>query len=172
MNNNVLLIISLITGIIVLSILINSDILLILGIKKEQFPYKKKEFLLNIPERKFFEEIKKTIPENYAVFPQMQLSSIVSVSNNKTQFWKYQNKINRKNIDFVIFEKPYYKPVLAIEYDGKTHDQPVRAERDILVAKILDSAGIKNFHVRHQATINFEEIKIKIEEILSSPENN
>jgi hypothetical protein len=172
MNNIILILISVVAIIIVLSILLNSDVLLILGIKKEQFPYKKKEFLLNIPERRFFEELKKIIPENYAVFPQMQLSSIVCVSINKTQFWKFHNKIDRINIDFVIFEKPYYRPVIAIEYDGKTHEQPVRAKRDLLIAKILDCAGIKNFHVKHQPKINFEAIKIKIEEILSNPENN
>lgn len=172
MNNNILLTAAIVVVIVVLSLLLNSDILLILGIKKEQFPFKKKEFLLNVPERKFFEELKKIIPENYVVFPQVQLSSIVNVVCNRMNFWKYQNKINRKNIDFVIFEKPYYKPLIAIEYDGKTHDQPVRAERDLFVAKVLDSAGVKNFHVKHKQTINFEEIKDKIEEILFKPENN
>ncbi|MFH0854400.1 MAG: DUF2726 domain-containing protein [bacterium] len=132
----------------------------------KQYLYKKKEFLLNIPERKFFDELQRIIPDNYVVFPQIVLSSIVSVNSSKQKFWTYQNKINRKTIDFVIFERPYYKPVLAIEYDGKTHNYPNRIERDINVSKILDKSGIKNFHVRHQEYINFEEIKNKIEDIL------
>jgi hypothetical protein len=133
---------------------------------EKQYLYKKKEFLLNIPERKFFEELQNIIPNNYTVFPQVILSSIVSVDSPRNKFWKYQNKINRKTIDFVIFDKPYYKPILAIEYDGKTHDYPNRVKRDLEVSRILEKSGIKNFHVKHQENINFDEIKNKINEVL------
>lgn len=169
MNYSILLPILFIAIIILIVIAKNKDTLLVFGVKKEYLPYKKKEFLLNIPERKFFEELKKIIPENYTIFPQIQLSSIVRVNSDKRQFWKFQNSINKKTLDFVIFEKPYYKPVIAIEYDGKTHEQPARVKRDLLVAKILDNAGIKNFHIKHQHAINFGEIKNKIEETLSNP---
>lgn len=133
---------------------------------EEHLPFKRKDFLMNIPERKFFEELQKFIPDNHVIFPQVLLSSIVRVISSRKDFWKYHNKINRKTIDYVIFEKPYFKPVLAIEYDGKTHNKPVRIERDIKVRNILDSAGIKNFHVKHQKNINFEEIKNKIDELI------
>jgi len=143
------------------------DKIYILLRQEEQYPYKKNEFLLNIPERKFFEKLQNIIPDNYVVFPQILLSSIVSVDSPSKEFWKYQNKINRKTIDFVIFEKPYYKPVLAIEYDGKTHNYSNRMERDVKVGKILEKSGIKNFHVKHQENINFEELKNKIVDILT-----
>ena len=139
--------------------------------EEEYLPFKRKEFLMNIPERKFFEELQKIIPDNYIVFPQVLLSSIVRVTSSRKDFWKYHNKINRKTIDYVIFEKPYFKPVLAIEYDGKTHDKPDRIERDIKVKNILNSSGIKNFHTKHQKNINFEEIKNKINELLSPTKN-
>ena len=134
--------------------------------EEEHLPFKRKGFLMNIPERKFFEELQSIIPDNHVIFPQMLLSNIVSVTSSRKDFWKYQNKINRKTIDYVIFEKPFFKPVLAIEYDGKTHDKPVRVKRDIKVKNILDSAGIKNFHVKHEKNINFEEIKNKIDELI------
>ncbi|MFA4941021.1 MAG: DUF2726 domain-containing protein [Patescibacteria group bacterium] len=127
--------------------------------------YKKKEFLLNIPERKFFENIQQIIPDNYVVFPQIVLGSIVNVNNSVRSFWTYQNKINRKTIDFVIFEKPYLKPVLAIEYDGKTHDSPKRQRRDYFVNNTLKSAGIKIIHIRHSDNINFEIIKENLNNI-------
>ncbi len=133
---------------------------------EEQLPFKRKEFLMNIPERKFFEQLQQLIPDNYAVFPQIVLSSIVNITAPKNETYKYRNKINRKTIDFVIFEKPYYKPVIAIEYDGKTHNYPSRIKRDVEVKKILDNSGIKNFHVKHQKNINFEEIKNEIKNLL------
>jgi hypothetical protein len=132
----------------------------------EYLPFRRKEFLMNIPERRFFEELRKIIPDNYEVFPQVVLGSVVFTTAPRNEAIGWRNKINRKTIDFVIFEKPYYKPALAIEYDGKTHNYPNRIERDMEVKKILDCAGIKNFHVKHSENINFEEIKNNINELL------
>lgn len=132
-----------------------------------QYPFKRKEFLMNIPERRFFEGLQQILPANYVVFPQVVLSSIVSVSD-RNEFWKYQNKINRKTIDFVIFERPYYKPVLGIEYDGKTHQRPHRMERDNAVKHMLEAAGIKSMHVPHQENINFDELRSALTLLLSN----
>lgn len=132
--------------------------------------YKRKEFLLNIPERKFFEHIQQIIPDKYVIFPQVVLSSIVNVNSSTRRFWTYRNKINKKTIDFVIFEKPYFKPVLAIEYDGKTHDRPDRRERDNFVRKTLKSAGIKIIHIKHSDNIDFEIIKEELNETIKNYE--
>lgn len=143
-----------------------NKIYIFLKAEEEHLPFKRKEFLMNVPERKFFDELQSIIPDNHIVFPQVLLSNIVKVASSRKDFWKYHNIINRKTIDYVIFEKPYFKPVLAIEYDGKTHNKPVRIERDIKVKNILDSASIKSFHVKHEKNINFEEIKNKIDEFI------
>ncbi len=134
-------------------------------------PFKRKDFLLNIPERQFFEGLQQIIPAEYIVFPQIVLSSIVQVTSKRKEFWTYQNKINRKTIDFVIFEKQYLKPAIAIEYDGKTHNRSDRQERDDFVNKVLSSAGIKSLHIKHQKNINFEEVKNKINGLLAPTEN-
>lgn len=133
--------------------------------KEKYSPFKKKTFLMNTPERKFFEELQKTIPDDYIIFPQVLLSNIVKVACPKKYFWKYQNKINKKTIDYVIFDKPYFEPILAIEYDGKTHNEMARAKRDVEVKNILDSADIKNFHVKHK-DVDLKELKNKIDKIL------
>lgn len=112
-------------------------------------PYKRKEYLLNIPERKFFEQIQSILPEEYVIYPQVLLSSIIWVHGDKKSFRKRQNKINRKTIDFVIFERQYLKPIWAIEYDGKTHQKPDRAERDSFVDEVLQSAWISIHHHKH-----------------------
>lgn len=137
--------------------------------EQEQYPFKKKDFLLNVPERKFFEELKKIVPTTHIVFPQVQLSTILKVETARNKFWTYQNKINRKTVDFVIFELPYYKPVLGIEYDGRTHEREDRVVRDNNVNEMLKSAGIKSLHVKHEASVNFFELKTKVAELLSSP---
>ncbi len=139
--------------------------------EEKTLPFKRKDFLLNIPERKFFESLQHIIPAEYVVFPQIVLSNIVKVSSSRKEFWTYQNKINRKTIDFVIFEKQYLKPIVAIEYDGKTHNRSDRQERDAFVNRVLESVGIKSLHIRHQENINFEDIKNKINELLMPIKN-
>ncbi len=136
--------------------------------EEQQYPFKKKDYLLNIPERQFFDEIKKIVPATHIVFPQIQLSAILKVDAARNKFWTYQNKINRKTVDFVIFELPYYKPILGIEYDGRTHEREDRVTRDNNVNEMLKAAGIKSLHVKHEASINYVELKTKIAELLTN----
>lgn len=127
---------------------------------EENLPYSKKDFLLNIYEKIFFIELQKIIPENYFVYPQVLLSNIVKVNNvSKKDFWYYQNKINRKIVDFVIFEKKSLTPFLVIEYDWATHNKAERIERDLFVNKVLESAWIKIIHIKHSKNLDIENIK-------------
>lgn len=109
----------------------------------------KKNYLLNIPERNFFELLQKLLPVEYVCYPQVVLSNIISVKTDKANFWRYQNSINRKIVDFVIFKKPDLEPVLAIEYDGHTHNRQDRIQRDNKVDNVLKTAGINFFHIHH-----------------------
>lgn len=170
-NTTILIIGATVFGAILIVIFYKDIISIFFPQEEKQLPYKKKDFLLNVPERKFFEELQQIIPNKYVVFPQILLSNIVSVNSAKKEFWTYQNKINRKTIDFVIFEKSFLKPVLAIEYDGKTHSKQNRKLRDEFVDKVLDSSGIKILHIMHQKNINFEEVKNRINESLTNKDH-
>ncbi len=141
---------------------------IILGIayllsEKEKLPYAKRQYLLNIAEKKFYQWLITILPPEYVVFPQMVISNIVKVRTDKTKdFWKYQNKINRKTLDFVIFTLDKLQPVMAIEYDGKTHELPERMERDQFVDKVLETAGIGILHIRHEKFLDYRSIKKQI----------
>lgn len=104
---------------------------------------------MNIPERRFYEQLLNIVPENYVVFPQVVLSSIVAVDTDRKSFWKWQNKINKKTLDFVLFDKKYIKPIAVIEYDGSTHYRKDRVARDEFVDWVLRTANIPILHFRH-----------------------
>lgn len=104
---------------------------------------------MSIPERQFYEKLIKLLPTWYVIYPQVVLSNIVSVNSSRKTFRKRQNKINKKTVDFVIFEEPYIKPVAAIEYDGSTHQRKDRVQRDEFVNSVLSSAWIPILHFRH-----------------------
>ncbi|MFA6466562.1 MAG: DUF2726 domain-containing protein [Patescibacteria group bacterium] len=116
--------------------------------KEDDNNYFKKEYLLNIPERHFFEILQTLLPPEYVCYPQIVISSILNV-RDKNRFWYYQNKINRKTIDFVIFKKQYLEPVLAIEYDGWTHQKAGRIKRDNFVNEIIKKSNLSIVHIKH-----------------------
>ena len=107
-----------------------------------QLPYSKTNYLLTIPERRFYEKLCAMIPENLTILPQVAISSIVKVISHQITFKIRRKKISNKKIDFVIFKKRFLEPVLAIEYDDKTHERSDRKARDSFVNKVLDSSWI------------------------------
>lgn len=164
MENTLLIIIIVTIGI--LFYLFRDKISSFFKVEEVKLPYEKKEFLLNIPERKFFEGLQKIVSDKYFVFPQILLSSIIDTNAKGEERMAYWNKINKKTIDFVIFSKPYLTPLLGIEYDGKTHKESNRKSRDEFVNNVLNSSGIKCLHIDHKKNIDFMDIKNEIEKLL------
>lgn len=134
--------------------------------------FHKKEYLLNIPERRFFELLQKNMPAEYIVFPQIVISSIIGIRGNRHDFWTYLGKINKKTIDFVVFKKPYLEPVLAIEYDGHTHEQPKRIIRDNFVDHVCQKVGIKMVHIKHSDNIDNNSAKEALKNLYNEFEKN
>ena len=133
--------------------------------EKKNF-YRKKEYLLNVPERKFFEALQKLLPSEYICFPQMVLNNIIAVKReeDKKDYWTHKNKINKKTIDFVVFTKQNLQPVLAIEYDDWSHTRSDRRARDEFVNNAIKSSGLDIVHIKHDKNIDLEKI-IKTEVI-------
>ncbi len=129
--------------------------------------YFKKQFFLTIAEYKFFEIIKKIIGEEYVIFPQVNLASILNVRVNKYNTYKYRNPVNRKILDFVVFEKKYISPVLVIELDDSSHNSIDRKQRDELVDSVLLEAKIGIMHVPSQYNYNIQELTTHITDALN-----
>lgn len=94
-------------------------------------------------ERKFFEVLLVSVENQYHVFPQVHLDVILNnkVRNGQNWFGAFRH-INEKSVDFVICDKAYIKPLLAIELDDRTHEREDRKERDGEVERILSEAGM------------------------------
>ncbi len=92
--------------------------------------------LLTPTEVKFYEAIKQATPPSYIVYPQINLASII----NRTDEHTYQNELYR-NIDFAIFNENYF-PIVLLEINDKSHNEPARRARDIKVKEILLQANL------------------------------
>jgi hypothetical protein len=130
--------------------------------KKKVYHYSKKTFLMSKSESEFFNALSTVVPQEYSVFPQIHLSSIVD-HKVKGQNWAAALRtINQKSVDFVLCDKPFNRPVLAIELDDWSHEKQDRVERDSLVESILKEAELPLLRINNWRDLSTEELDQKI----------
>lgn len=134
--------------------------------KKSIYKYTRKDFLISRPEHEFFDILVEILGSKYHIFTQVHLPTILD-HKIKGQTWKAAfSHINGKSVDFVICDKKYIKPLLAIELDDKSHDRIDRIERDSEVERMLEEAGMPLVRFGNNGSFNKEEINRLIVEKL------
>lgn len=134
--------------------------------KKPLYKYTRKDFLISRPEHEFFNVLVEILGSKYYIFTQVHLPTILD-HKIKGQTWKAAfSHINGKSVDFVVCDKAYIKPLLAIELDDKSHDRLDRIERDSEVERMLEEAGMPLIRFGNNGSFNKEEINRLIVEKL------
>ncbi len=122
----------------------------------------KKSFLLTRAEHQFFKILERAVGGQYYIFPQLAPDKIVLLKGKGSFKRGYRNKISKKSVDFVLFDKQNISPILVIELDDPTHQRPDRKARDSFLDKVLNRCDIPILHTH--STFNEEELKAQIEE--------
>ena len=132
------------------------------------YPFEKKPNFLILSEQAFFQVLLQITNNQYFIFPQIHLASILKVKTgefDKRGWRRYFNRLIQKSFDFVIFDKQNLQPLLVIELDDSTHEQYKRKLRDSFVDKILEAANLKILHVK--PGYNRQELEKNIVEVVS-----
>ena len=133
--------------------------------KSEDLPYVLKRYLMSKAERSFFGVLEQvTDSSKYYLFPQVSLGNLVDVEKDTGSYQTYHNKVDRKSVDFVLFDRNAVSPVLAIELDDSSHDREDRQERDAFVDGVLAKVGLPLLHVRVQAAYDPKQLAASIGE--------
>lgn len=133
-----------------------------LKINRAKFNYIKKDFLMSRAEHEFFDILISIVGNEYHIFPQIHLPTIL---NHKVtgQNWRGAFRhIDEKSVDFVLCDKKYIKPLLVIELDDKTHQDPFRVERDLEVESILKEAEVPILRIENRGSFNKDQIANQI----------
>ncbi len=131
------------------------------------YRYGRKDFFMNRAEHEFFHVLIEVVGNSYYVFPQVHLSTILE-HRVKGQDWRAAfRRINGKSVDFVICDKAYIKPLLAIELDGRSHDIESVRQRDADIEHIFERAELRLLRFANHGSPNREEVKRRISEALS-----
>lgn len=102
--------------------------------------YRKRNTLLDKREKRFFLELQSQLPNGYYVFPKMRIADILDATEGYGHRYRI-NKILPKHVDFVICDSEF-RPIVAIELNGTSHQRQDRIERDKLVKEIFAVAGM------------------------------
>jgi very-short-patch-repair endonuclease len=134
--------------------------------EKPKYQYKKKDFFLTRAEHECFDALIKAVSNEYYIFAQVHLPTLI---DNKIvgQNWKSAfSHISQKSVDFVLCDKAYLSPKLAIELDDKSHERPDRQTRDIEVERILQNAGVPLLRLENHGSFNPVELAQKIKDLV------
>jgi hypothetical protein len=115
-----------------------------LAVKKEtpSHPiYSSRGILLTNAEAVFFRVLRAMTEDHLIIFPHVALRDLVTVID-QSDYYTHYNKIDRKQVDFVLCDPKSLNPVFVIELDDKSHRRPDRVERDIFVEDVLAKAKI------------------------------
>ena len=135
--------------------------------KKSTYRYQRKEFFMSRPEHLFFDVLVSIVGDRYYVFSQVHLSTILD-NKVKGQNWRGAFRhIDEKSVDFVICDKAYIKPLLAIELDDSSHERVSRQDRDAEVERIFKEVGLPLLRFANQNQFNKDEIKNQIFQTLN-----
>ncbi|MDY0042032.1 MAG: DUF2726 domain-containing protein [Desulforhabdus sp.] len=130
----------------------------------EPHRYEKEPSLLSPGERSFFEALEAAIGGQYRLTPKVRLADILKIkeARNRSTWQKAFNPIQGKHVDFVACDPRDMTIRFVVELDDKSHQRQDRQNRDVLVDRILTTAGIPVFRFPARSNYSVEEIKKRI----------
>ena len=128
-------------------------------IARHERPYKAMPLLTNT-EQNFYQALKAATSPNIHICPKVRLRDLVEItySRQDRRWWQHHGAITQKHVDFVLCDRADLKVLAVVELNDSTHLRRARQERDELVAKVLQSAGIRLINIPARRTYNSEDL--------------
>lgn len=133
---------------------------------KHGYCYQRKEFFMTRAEHECYDALCVAVGERYHVFPQVHLPCIADYKVVGQKWSHAFFHISQKSVDFVLCDKAYISPKLAIELDDRSHERPDRQIRDREVERILAEAGLPLLRLKNHSSFNPSELSQKIQELI------
>lgn len=86
----------------------------------DNMPYQKREQLLKNGELSLYQLLNEILSDyNYQVYPKVRLADILILPSRADNRIQYLNRIQERNVDFLICKVPEFKPVLIVLVEGQ-----------------------------------------------------
>ena len=136
------------------------------------YDYKRKPFFLSRAEHECYDALMLAVGHEYYIFAQVHLPTIVDHKVNGQNWRGALAHINQKSVDFVLCDKAYISPKLAIELNDHTHERPDRVDRDIEVERILKDAGVPLLRLSNHGKFDSVDLAQKIKISINNSETS
>lgn len=137
------------------------------GIEAAKYHYKRRGFLMSRAEHECYDALLAAVGGEYHIFAQVHLPNLVD-SKVVGQNWRGAFKhISQKSVDFVLCDKAYIAPRLAIELDDRSHELPARQIRDAEVERILRETGVPLLRLQNRGSFNPVELAQQVREAVA-----
>ena len=119
-------------------------------------------------ELNFFRNLKAVVGDSAQIFSKVKLGDLFyAKTGDYGKNRSYNNRVDRKHVDFLLCDPKTLKPILGIELDDKSHQRADRQERDDFVNHVFDAAKLPLMHVSVQRSYSQSELKSKLSVYLS-----
>lgn len=123
--------------------------------------YRLKDEFITETEFKFYKALKKVAYElKLNLFTQVALNRILVVNNRRNQ-QQLRNRIDKKSIDFVLYDEKTKKIIVCIELDDSSHKRTDRKQRDEFLDDMLKDI-VTLLHIKPENYYDCEVLKQKI----------
>ena len=136
--------------------------------EKAKYRYNRKNFFLTRAEHECYDALVEAVGAEYRIFAQVHLPTLVDHTVRGQDWRAALAHINRKSVDFVLCDKAYLSPKLAIELDDKSHERLDRQERDREVERILREANVPLLRLENRGGFNPSELAQQIKVTLNT----
>jgi len=137
------------------------------GEEQAKYQYRRRKFFMTRAEHECFDALMEAVGKEYFIFAQVHLPTLidekVTGQSWKGAFWH----VNGKSVDFVLCDKAYIAPRLAIELDDRSHERPDRQARDREVERILQVAGMPLLRLENRGRFDPGELAQRVNDALA-----
>jgi hypothetical protein len=131
------------------------------------YPYKVQDNFLSPSELAFYKVLESITRDKLVIQCKVRLADIFYVSRpNENK--GYSNKINQKHVDFLLCHPSTIKPLLGIELDDSSHNQPKRQKRDAFVDNVFKATNLPLLHVKARQSYNPQELLNQIKNAITT----
>lgn len=123
--------------------------------RPKEFPYRRKEHLLNTKESGMFNMLTEIAGENIIVFSKVNLAKLVGITNNARDAETHFKRLRSFNIDFVLCNPLNYSILLAIIIDNSRENSSKKYDE---LYQILNVANIKFITLQSSKNYDINEI--------------
>jgi hypothetical protein len=132
----------------------------------DALPYRKKKYLFTKAEKSFYLVLLSAVPEEFVVFAKVRMADVIEVGKGTKGWQGFQNRLNSKHFDFVICDREWLEPQVAVELDDSSHDGEKRRARDEFVDAAAKAAGLAVLRVKARQAYDVRELAIAVGEKL------